>query len=102
MKGQSDRTRKTGAVPVDAIFILPTLSKPTNELLVRRVLQQLSDGWTHRVDEPDVWRASVFQNLLNLSPKQRKNVIEANQKEMGTVDRVPLATLMEFSLEYFR
>lgn len=46
MKGQNDRTRKTGAVPVDAIFILPTLSKPTNELLVSRVLQQLSDGWT--------------------------------------------------------
>lgn len=102
MKGQNDRTQKTGAVPVDAIIILPTLSKPTNELLVRRVLQQLSDGWPHRVDEPDVWRACVFQNLLNLSPNQRKNVIEANQKEMGTVDRIAPATLKEFSLEYFR
>lgn len=52
--------------------------------------------------EPDVWHASVFQNLLSLSPNQRKNVIEANQKEMGTVDRIPPATLKEFSLEYFR
>uniref|UniRef100_A0A3P9BPD7 Unconventional myosin-VIIa n=1 Tax=Maylandia zebra TaxID=106582 RepID=A0A3P9BPD7_9CICH len=35
VKGQNDRTKQTGAVPIDAITILPTLSKPTNEVMVR-------------------------------------------------------------------
>ncbi|XP_069006967.1 unconventional myosin-VIIa [Embiotoca jacksoni] len=72
LKGQNESTKKIGAVPTEAIQILPTLSKPTNEVM----------------------------SLLNLSPNQRKNIIEANQK--GTVERLTLATLREFSIEYFR
>uniref|UniRef100_A0A3Q3GXY4 Unconventional myosin-VIIa-like n=1 Tax=Labrus bergylta TaxID=56723 RepID=A0A3Q3GXY4_9LABR len=72
IKGQNDSTKKTGAVPADDILILPTLSKPTNE------------------------------SLLNLSPNQRKNIIQANQKETGTMERLAPFTLKEFSLEYFR
>ncbi|XP_070816887.1 unconventional myosin-VIIa [Chaetodon trifascialis] len=48
IKGQNERTKQTGAVPIDAILILPTLSKPTSELMT----------------------------LLNLSPNQRKNIIK--------------------------
>uniref|UniRef100_A0A3Q2QHE4 Myosin VIIB n=1 Tax=Fundulus heteroclitus TaxID=8078 RepID=A0A3Q2QHE4_FUNHE len=72
LKGQSSSGKKTGAVSTDAIFILPTLSKPSSE------------------------------NLLNLSPNQRKNLVEAHQKDMGTVERVAPASLKEFSLQYFR
>ncbi|XP_032429118.1 unconventional myosin-VIIb [Xiphophorus hellerii] len=74
IKGQSSSTKKTGAVSMEAIFILPTLSKPSNEVL----------------------------NLLNLSPNQRKNLVEANRKDMGTVERVAPASLKDFSLQYFR
>ncbi|XP_070765301.1 unconventional myosin-VIIb [Enoplosus armatus] len=74
IKGENESTRQTGAVPSDAILILPTLSKPTNEVM----------------------------SLLNLSPNQRKSAIEANRKEMGTVERLAPVTLKEFSLEYFR
>ncbi|XP_054646683.1 unconventional myosin-VIIb [Dunckerocampus dactyliophorus] len=73
INGQNSSTGKTGAVPMEAISILPTLSKPTNEVM----------------------------SLLNLSPNQRKNIL-ANQKETGTVERVAPVTLKEFSLEYFR
>lgn len=38
IKGQNERTKQTGAVPTDAIVILPTLSKPTNEVMVRTCL----------------------------------------------------------------
>lgn len=34
IKGENERTRKTGAVPIDAILILPTLTKPTNQVMV--------------------------------------------------------------------
>uniref|UniRef100_A0AAR2JXI3 Myosin VIIBa n=1 Tax=Pygocentrus nattereri TaxID=42514 RepID=A0AAR2JXI3_PYGNA len=34
LKGQNERTGQKGAVPTDAILILPTLTKPTNEVLV--------------------------------------------------------------------
>lgn len=44
----------------------------------------------------------LFQSLLTLSPNQRKNVIQANQKDTGTVERLAPATLKEFSLMYFR
>ncbi|KAM6921827.1 unconventional myosin-VIIb [Xenentodon cancila] len=73
-KGQNSRTKKTGAVPSEAILILPTLSKPTNEVMT----------------------------LFSLSPNQRRNLIQESQKETGTAARVALATLKEFSFEYFR
>uniref|UniRef100_A0A672G4R0 Si:ch73-194h10.2 n=1 Tax=Salarias fasciatus TaxID=181472 RepID=A0A672G4R0_SALFA len=72
IKGQVDNTKRTGAVPIEAILILPTLSKPSNE------------------------------NLINLSPNQRKNIIEANIKQTDTMTAVAPVTLKEFSLEYFR
>lgn len=34
IKGQSSSSKKTGAVSTEAIYILPTLSKPSNEVLV--------------------------------------------------------------------
>ncbi|KAM7012802.1 unconventional myosin-VIIb [Tautogolabrus adspersus] len=74
IKGQNDSTKKTGAIPTDDLLILPTLSKPTNEVM----------------------------SLLNLSPNQRKNIINANLKETGTMERLAPFTLKEFSLEYFR
>ncbi|XP_057696428.1 unconventional myosin-VIIb isoform X2 [Corythoichthys intestinalis] len=73
INGQNDRTGKTGAVPMEAILILPTLSKPSNEVM----------------------------SLLNLSPNQRKTIL-ANQKDNGTIERQAPVTLREFSLEYFR
>ncbi|XP_047192578.1 unconventional myosin-VIIa [Scophthalmus maximus] len=74
IKGQIESTKQTGAVPTDAVLILPTLNKPTNELM----------------------------SLLSLSPNQRKNIIQANKKETGTLERLAPATLKEFSLEHFR
>nr|XP_023011302.2 unconventional myosin-VIIa [Maylandia zebra] len=74
VKGQNDRTKQTGAVPIDAITILPTLSKPTNEVM----------------------------NLINLSPNQRKDIIQATMKETGTVGRIAPYSLKDFSVEYFR
>ncbi|KAA8589751.1 hypothetical protein FQN60_013116 [Etheostoma spectabile] len=74
IKGQNESTKQTGAVPTEAILILPTLSKPTKEVM----------------------------SLLNLSPNQRKNIIKENQKETGTMERAAPATLKEFSLQYFR
>uniref|UniRef100_A0A4W6DJI1 Myosin VIIBa n=1 Tax=Lates calcarifer TaxID=8187 RepID=A0A4W6DJI1_LATCA len=72
IKGQIEGTKRTGAVPTEAILILPTLSKPT------------------------------YESLLNLPPNQRKDIIRPNPSETGTMERVAPATLKEFSLEYFR
>lgn len=46
--------------------------------------------------------ADLFvQSLLSMSPDQRKNMINDTLK--GTItDRVPPATLKDFSIEYFR
>ncbi|XP_037530284.1 unconventional myosin-VIIa [Nematolebias whitei] len=74
IKGQNYSTNQTGAVSTEAIVILPTLSKPSNEVM----------------------------SLLSLSPNQRKNFIQANQKDKGTVERLAPVTLKEYSLEYFR
>lgn len=107
VKGQIESTKKTGAVPTDAILILPTLSKPTYEVMVRRcqwhirvtsmgdcvlVLGSIKCGGV----------ISLFQSILSLPPNQRKTIIQSNQKETGTVERVAPATLKEFSVEYFR
>ncbi|XP_053177675.1 unconventional myosin-VIIa [Scomber japonicus] len=74
LKGQHEKTKKTGAVSTESILVLPTLTKPSHEIM----------------------------NLLNLSPNQRKDAIKANLKETGTMERLALATLKEFSMEYFR
>ncbi|XP_076871226.1 unconventional myosin-VIIb [Brachyhypopomus gauderio] len=73
VKGQNERTGQKGAVPMDGILILPTLTKPTNEVL----------------------------SLISLSPDQRKTMVNNTLK--GTApERVAPATLKEFSIEYFR
>ncbi|XP_048055664.1 unconventional myosin-VIIa [Megalobrama amblycephala] len=73
LKGKNERTGEIGAVPADAVLILPTLTKPTNEVL----------------------------SLISLSPDQRKTIIDNTSK--GTItERVAPSTLKEFSLEYFR
>uniref|UniRef100_A0A3P8UQH7 Si:ch73-194h10.2 n=1 Tax=Cynoglossus semilaevis TaxID=244447 RepID=A0A3P8UQH7_CYNSE len=74
IKGHSESTGKTGAVSTEAILILPTLSKPTTEVM--------------------------FQKLLNVSPSERKNILHENMK--GTMDRMAPATLREFAIEYFQ
>ncbi|RXN19441.1 unconventional myosin-VIIb [Labeo rohita] len=73
LKGKNERTGDIGAVPVDAILILPTLMKPTNEVL----------------------------SLISLSPDQRKTIIDNSVKGTMT-ERVALWTLKDFSVEYFR
>ena len=40
----------------------------------------------------------ALQNLLNLSPDQRKSAIQ----QTGTTEKVTLTSLKEFSIEYFR
>uniref|UniRef100_A0A8C2C504 Si:ch73-194h10.2 n=1 Tax=Cyprinus carpio TaxID=7962 RepID=A0A8C2C504_CYPCA len=73
LKGKNERTGEIGAVPADAVLILPTLSKPTNEVL----------------------------SLISLSPDQRKTIIDNTVK--GTItERVAPSTLKDFSAEYFR
>ncbi|XP_072294521.1 unconventional myosin-VIIa [Eucyclogobius newberryi] len=54
IKGQNARSEKTGAVPIEAILILPTLTKPAKEVI----------------------------SFLNLPPNQRKNIpIETGPEE---------------------
>lgn len=48
------------------------------------------------------WVFPLFQSLINLSPNQRKDIIETTMKETGTVGRVAPYSLKEFSHEYFR
>ncbi|XP_072540215.1 unconventional myosin-VIIb [Salminus brasiliensis] len=73
LKGQNERTGQKGALPMDAILILPTLTKPTNEVL----------------------------SLISLSPDQRKTIINNTIRGTAT-ERVAPATLKEYSIEYFR
>uniref|UniRef100_A0A3Q1IFF7 Uncharacterized protein n=1 Tax=Anabas testudineus TaxID=64144 RepID=A0A3Q1IFF7_ANATE len=75
VKGQNESMKQTGAVPIEAILILPTLSKPSYEVMVC---------------------------LLKMSPNQRKDIIQAHHKETGTMERLAPYTLKEFSLQYFR
>uniref|UniRef100_A0AAQ6I8T5 Uncharacterized protein n=1 Tax=Anabas testudineus TaxID=64144 RepID=A0AAQ6I8T5_ANATE len=72
VKGQNESMKQTGAVPIEAILILPTLSKPS------------------------------YESLLKMSPNQRKDIIQAHHKETGTMERLAPYTLKEFSLQYFR
>ncbi|XP_052455434.1 unconventional myosin-VIIa isoform X2 [Carassius gibelio] len=73
LKGKNERTGEIGAVPADAVLILPTLTKPTNEVL----------------------------SLISLSPDQRKTIIDNTVK--GTItERIAPSTLKDFSVEYFR
>uniref|UniRef100_I3KT63 Si:ch73-194h10.2 n=1 Tax=Oreochromis niloticus TaxID=8128 RepID=I3KT63_ORENI len=71
VKGQNDRTKQTGAVPLDAITILMKAKCSGCFLL--------------------------FQNLINLSPNQRKDIIQATMKETGTVGRMAPYSLKDFS-----
>uniref|UniRef100_W5U6H9 Unconventional myosin-VIIa n=1 Tax=Ictalurus punctatus TaxID=7998 RepID=W5U6H9_ICTPU len=72
INGRNDRTGQSGAVSTDTIMILPTLSRPSDDILA----------------------------LLN--PDQKKAVLTGPPKEDMTTDRVAHMSLKEFSFEYFR
>nr|XP_014341154.1 PREDICTED: unconventional myosin-VIIb [Latimeria chalumnae] len=73
--GQNERTKKTGVISREAIYVIPTLTKPTNELL----------------------------SLLMMSPDQRKSILQNSRVESeGTEVRVKPYTLEEYSYEHFR
>uniref|UniRef100_A0A3Q1FHC1 Unconventional myosin-VIIb-like n=1 Tax=Acanthochromis polyacanthus TaxID=80966 RepID=A0A3Q1FHC1_9TELE len=74
VKGQRENLKHTGAVPIEAILILPTLSKPSNEVM----------------------------SLLTLTPNQRKTILQTMQKETATMERMAPFSLKEFSHQYFR
>ncbi|XP_051719592.1 unconventional myosin-VIIa [Ctenopharyngodon idella] len=75
IKARNERTSQTGAVSIDAIQILPMLTRPTEETL----------------------------NLLNLTPARRKSVMPVlPQMEEISTERVAHMTLKEFSFDYFR
>ncbi|XP_073705873.1 unconventional myosin-VIIb [Garra rufa] len=75
MKARNERTSQTGAIALDAIRILPMLSRPTEETL----------------------------NLLNLTPARRRSVMPVLPKmEELSTEKVAVATLKEFSFDYFR
>ncbi|RXN08675.1 unconventional myosin-VIIa-like protein [Labeo rohita] len=74
IKARNERTSQTGAISLDAVRILPLLSRPTEETL----------------------------NLLNLTPARRKSVMPVLPKmEELSTEKVAVATLKEFSFDYF-
>ncbi|XP_058846046.1 unconventional myosin-VIIa [Acipenser ruthenus] len=75
VKGQNDRTNQIGAIATDSVFILPTLEKPSEEVL----------------------------NLITLSPEQRKSIAQNLQKETAAAEpRIAPYSLKEYSYEHFR
>ncbi|XP_022527923.2 unconventional myosin-VIIb [Astyanax mexicanus] len=73
IKGQNERTGQSGAVSTDAIMILPTMSRPSDEILT----------------------------LLSPGPKKSVQVNPVLKDEVN-VDRVALVSLKEYSTEFFR
>ncbi|XP_075425742.1 unconventional myosin-VIIb isoform X2 [Ascaphus truei] len=72
---ESDRTGKSGAVSLHAIHVIPSLSKPTAELL----------------------------RLIGMSPEQRRSELMISQlDEIEREEEVKPHTLEEFSLQHFR
>ncbi|XP_063771935.1 unconventional myosin-VIIb [Pseudophryne corroboree] len=72
---QNERTGKSGAVSLDAIHIVPSLNKPTTEIL----------------------------RLIAMSPEQRKSELISSQfDDFGLLEKAKPYTLEEFSMQYFR
>ncbi|XP_046319632.1 unconventional myosin-VIIb [Marmota monax] len=75
--GQNDRTGKTGLVPTACLYTIPTLNKPSSQLL----------------------------SLLAMSPEKRKLAAQEKQPSEPLPEEQPkekLHTLEEFSYEFFR
>ncbi|XP_077344538.1 unconventional myosin-VIIb [Lithobates pipiens] len=72
---KNERTGNSGAVPLDAIHIVPILSKPTPEII----------------------------RLIAMSPEQRKTeFVNTQTDEFGEQEEVKPYTLEEFAMQYFR
>ncbi|XP_073437267.1 unconventional myosin-VIIb [Dendrobates tinctorius] len=72
---QNERTGNSGAVSLDAIYIVPTLTKPSSEIL----------------------------RMIAMSPEQRKSeLIGTSFDEFRQQEEVKPYTLEEYSLQYFR
>ncbi|XP_056420651.1 unconventional myosin-VIIb isoform X2 [Hyla sarda] len=72
---QNERTGNSGAVPLDAIYVVPTLTKPSSEIL----------------------------RMIAMSPEQRKSeLIGSSFDDFGQQEVVKPYTLEEYSMQYFR
>ncbi|XP_044146623.1 unconventional myosin-VIIb isoform X2 [Bufo gargarizans] len=72
---QNEKTGNNGAVPLDAIYIVPTLTKPSSEIL----------------------------RMIAMSPEQRKSeLIGSSFDESSLQEIVKPYTLEEYSMQYFR
>uniref|UniRef100_A0A8C5PFG3 Myosin VIIB n=1 Tax=Leptobrachium leishanense TaxID=445787 RepID=A0A8C5PFG3_9ANUR len=71
---QSERTGKSGAVPLDSIYIIPSLSKPSAELL----------------------------RLIVMSPEQRRSELINSYDLNNEEEEEQPYTLEEFSIQHFR
>ncbi|XP_018419003.1 PREDICTED: unconventional myosin-VIIb [Nanorana parkeri] len=72
---KNERTGNSGAVPLDAIHIVPSLSKPTPEII----------------------------RLIAMSPEQRKSeFVNTQVDDFGEAEEVKPYTLEEFAMQYFR
>ncbi|XP_068136681.1 unconventional myosin-VIIb isoform X2 [Hyperolius riggenbachi] len=72
---KSERTGNSGAVSLDAIHIVPSLSKPSPEMI----------------------------RLIAMSPEQRKSeFVHTQLDEFGQLEEVKPYTLEEFAMQYFR
>ncbi|TSK49620.1 Unconventional myosin-VIIb [Bagarius yarrelli] len=72
ISGRNDRTGQTGAISTDAITVLPTLTRPSDDILAL------------------------------LDPHQRKSVLVVPPKEDANTETVAHSSLKEFSYEHFR
>ncbi|XP_066455871.1 unconventional myosin-VIIb [Eleutherodactylus coqui] len=72
---QNERTGNSGVVPLDAIYIVPALTKPSSEML----------------------------RMIAMSPEQRKSeLISSSFDEFTQKEVIKPYTLEEFSMQYFR
>ncbi|XP_036740230.2 unconventional myosin-VIIb isoform X1 [Manis pentadactyla] len=75
--GQNDRTGKTGLVPIACVYVIPTVTKPSAQLM----------------------------SLLAMSPEKRKLAAQEGRSTQSLPDEQPKEkphTLEEFSYEFFR
>ncbi|XP_015243373.1 PREDICTED: unconventional myosin-VIIa-like [Cyprinodon variegatus] len=72
--GINDRTKQRGDFPADAVYVLPTITRPQYDIVA----------------------------LVTMTPNQRRESLSLSQTSLSEMDKSKAYTLEEFSYDYFR
>lgn len=100
--GINDRSKQRGDFPADCVYVLPTVIRPSPDIVVMKMCC-VSKEYFHSFVLHFSLSRCCLQALVTMTPDQRQESVRISHVPlMESSERIKPYTLEEFSYDYFR